>query len=180
MKALNVRHSVRAAIVVATCLFAGVDAMAHDNSRFAQCNRTNLAEFDGSIVDAAVATPALSTLTNLVVAANLAGPLSADGRLTVYAPTNDAFAKIPPAILAAIGSDNAALRSVLTYHVVSGRADPRRSIRPREVRTLQGQSVFLSFNQVPRINQSTTTCQGIRTRNGTVWLVDSVLMPQFK
>jgi uncharacterized surface protein with fasciclin (FAS1) repeats len=45
--------------------------------------------------------------------------------------------------------------------------------------TLQGQSLFLSYNKNPQINQSNTGCQGVRTSNGTVWIVDSVLMPQY-
>ena len=148
---------------------------------FAECRSTRAVDFPGTIVDAAVATPALSTLTSLVVAAGLADALSAPGYLTVFAPTDDAFAKIPAGVLGAIGSDPAVLTAVLTYHVVPGAADPRRAVK-REVSTLQGQTVLAGFEMGTgaSVNQSTADCTAVRTTNGTVWLIDSVLLPQFR
>ncbi|RVT52216.1 fasciclin domain-containing protein [Rubrivivax albus] len=148
---------------------------------FAECRRTQAVEFPGTIVDAAIATPALSTLTSLVVAAGLADALSAPGDLTVFAPTDDAFAKIPAGVLGAIGSDPAVLTAVLTYHVVPGAADPRRAVK-REVTTLQGQSLLAGFEKGTgaSVNQSTVDCTAVRTTNGTVWIIDSVLLPQFR
>ena len=144
-----------------------------------QCLKTQPVRFDGTIVEAALATPALSTLVDLVVAANLVDALNAPGNLTVFAPTNDAFAAIPEPVLGAIGSDVDVLTAVLTYHVTARPADPRRSVRPREVTTLQGQTLFLEYDRAPQVNQSTAACQAVNTDNGTVWLVDSVLLPQF-
>lgn len=148
---------------------------------FAKCRVTAAVHFPGTIVEAAIATPALSTLTSLVVAADLVGPLSQPGHLTVYAPTNDAFAKIPPAVLNAIGGDLGVLTQVLTYHVVPGRADPRTAYK-REVDTLQGQTLFIGFDRDDgaSVNQSVANCKAVRTTNGTVWLIDSVLLPQFR
>lgn len=148
---------------------------------FAECRSTQAVNFPGTIVDAAIATPALSTLTSLVVAANLAGPLSAPGDLTVYAPTNDAFAKIPAPVLGAIGGDLGVLTAVLTYHVVPGAADPRR-IGTREVTALQGQTLFIGAGKAgsPMVNQSKADCTAVKTTNGTVWIIDSVLLPQFR
>lgn len=146
---------------------------------FKQCLKTQPVRFDGTIVEAALATPELSTLVDLVVAANLVDALNAPGNLTVFAPTNDAFAAIPEPVLGAIGSDVDVLTAVLTYHVTARPADPRRSVLPREVTTLQGQTLFLDYDRAPQVNQSTAACQGVRTDNGTVWLIDSVLLPQF-
>lgn len=148
---------------------------------FGACRSTQAVTFNGTIVDAAVATPALSTLTSLVVAANLAGALSAPGDLTVFAPTNDAFAKIPAPVLGAIGGDVGVLTAVLTYHVVPGAADPRKAGK-REVTTLQGQTLFAGFESGvgPMINQSNADCTAVKTTNGTVWIIDSVLLPQFR
>ncbi len=149
---------------------------------FAQCRGTAAVDFDGTIVDAAVATPALSTLTSLVVAAGLADALAAPGNLTVFAPTDEAFAAIPPAVLGAIGSDLGVLTAVLTYHVVPGRADPRQPIT-RKLDTLQGQTLFAGWDRdgaAPMINQSKADCTAVRTTNGTVWVIDSVLLPQFR
>lgn len=150
-------------------------------SAYLTCRHTQLTEFPGTIVDAALATPQLSTLVSLVVAADLTGPLSGKGPLTVFAPTNDAFAKVPSPLLDLIGSDPKLLTKVLTYHVTSGQADPRRSLIPSQVTTLQGQTLFLAYDaDGASVNQSVANCKGVKTTNGTVWLIDSVLLPQFK
>lgn len=148
---------------------------------FAECRHAQAVDFPGTIVEAAIATPALSTLTSLVVAADLVGALSAPGNLTVFAPTNAAFAKIPSAVLGAIGGDLAVLTAVLTYHVVPGRLDPRLPVT-RERKTLQGQTLFAGYQRGvgPEINQSVADCTAVRTTNGTVWVIDSVLLPQFR
>jgi uncharacterized surface protein with fasciclin (FAS1) repeats len=164
----------------ASMMFTSAVAEASSGSEWKQCVKTPLVRFNGTIVDAAIATPALSTLVDLVVQAGLGGALSAPGNLTVFAPTNAAFAAVPEPLLTAIGSDNAVLTAVLTYHVTAGPADPRVNLIPREVRTLQGQTVFLDYDRSPQINQSNAACQGVRTTNGTVWIVDSVLLPQFR
>lgn len=147
-------------------------------SGIAKCLRTTPVYFDGTIVDAAVATPQLSTLVDLVTAAGLVEALSGPGPLTVYAPTNDAFSKIPAEVLGVIGSDTSLLTSVLTYHVSPGLKDPRRRVL-KEIDTLQGQTVFLKYDGGPQINQSMAECMAVRTTNGVVWIIDSVLMPQF-
>jgi uncharacterized surface protein with fasciclin (FAS1) repeats len=140
-------------------------------------------DFPGTIVDAALATPELKSLADAVVAAGLVGTLSGKGPFTVYAPTNAAFAKIPPSVLSAIAADPALLTAVLTYHVTPGKGrylDPRFTFSgAREVPTVQGQTVFFNRGQGPQVNQSNVACQPVRTTNGVVWLIDSVLLPQF-
>jgi uncharacterized surface protein with fasciclin (FAS1) repeats len=98
----------------------------------------------------------------------------------VFAPTNDAFGKVPAPLLGLIGGDKGLLTTVLTYHVVSGYSDPRKPIFPREVKTVQGQTIFVEYDMNPQVNQSNASCQGVKTRNGIVWLIDSVLLPQFQ
>jgi uncharacterized surface protein with fasciclin (FAS1) repeats len=170
--------SLRSLAVVGVLAATSLGASASPS--FAECRRTQAVDFHGTIVDAAVATPALSTLTSLVVAANLVGPLSAPGNLTVFAPTNDAFAKIPAPVLGAIGGNPAVLTAVLTYHVTPGPVDPRKPFK-REVATLQGQTLFVGYERKdgPAVNQSNADCTAVRTTNGTVWIIDSVLLPQF-
>ncbi len=174
----------RSKTVLRLALIAGLAAStlaAQAAPGFAECRRTQAVTFNGTIVDAAVATPALSTLTSLLVAAGLADALAAPGNLTVFAPTNDAFGKIPAPVLGAIGGDPAVLTAVLTYHVVAGPADPR-AARKSEVATLQGQSLLVGFEPGTgaSVNQSTADCTAVRTTNGTVWVIDSVLLPQFR
>ena len=176
------RRALVATGIASTALMAALPAHAQVNLKpYLQCRTTELVNFPGTIVDAAIATPELSTLTSLVVAANLTGPLSGKGPLTVFAPTNAAFAKVPGPLLSLIGSDNALLTSVLTYHVVVGHVDPRKPLTPSQVKTLQGQTVFVGYDKDgASVNQSVAACKGVQTTNGTVWLVDSVLLPQFK
>jgi uncharacterized surface protein with fasciclin (FAS1) repeats len=174
-------RSMTALRLAAITALAATTVAAHAAPTLGECRRTQAVNFDGTIVEAAVATPALSTLTSLVVAAGLAEALSAPGNLTVFAPTNEAFAKIPAGVLGAIGGDVGVLTAVLTYHVVAGPADPR-GARKTEVNTLQGQSLLIGFERGngASVNQSTADCTAVRTSNGTVWIIDSVMLPQFR
>lgn len=179
---MKTRHSFRNALAAAGLLLASPWSTAGTLAEeYAACNATAMAPFDGTIVDAAAATPELSTLLGLVTTANLADALSGPGPLTVYAPTNSAFASVPSSVLNALAEDPGLLTAVLTYHVSPGTIDPRKFKTARERRTLLAkQSVFIDFDRNgPKVNQSKANCQGVQTRNGTVWLIDSVLMPQF-
>lgn len=174
------RKNIAAILCVGVLALSANVAQANFGSSFAKCLKTPLTHFDGTIVDAAVATPALSTLVTAVTAAGLVDALNGEGPLTVYAPTNDAFDKIPKDFLDALLADQGLLTSILTYHVTSGEVDPRRTFIPQEVSTLQGQTVF--FNRGPsgpQVNQSNVNCTGVSTTNGVVWIIDSVLLPQF-
>jgi uncharacterized surface protein with fasciclin (FAS1) repeats len=175
------RRLAQSAVLSSSLLATGLAAASPAGKDFAACMNAPLVHFPGNIVQAAMATPSLSTLVQLVAAANLVGPLSAPGELTVFAPTNESFGKIPPAVLGAIGGNPALLSAVLTYHVSPRTVDPRRPYL-REVPTLQGQSLFVEheWRSGPQVNQSKVDCTGVRTSNGTVWIIDSVLLPQFR
>jgi len=157
-----------------------------------ECAFTPAADFPGTIVEAALATPELTELANAVVAAGLVDVLNGDGDFTVFAPINSAFEAIPAGVLNGIVSETdedgnpVVLQAVLTYHVAAGsgfRNDPRRVFNNRksEIDTVQGQSLFLSRDREgTEINQSNlVSCQPVRTTNGIVYLIDSVLLPQF-
>lgn len=178
------RHLGQAAAIASACFVLTPAAHASTSfnlGSFLQCRSVKLVEFPGTIVEAAVATPELSTLVSLVTAANLVDALSGKGPFTVFAPTNDAFGKVPAPLLGLIGGSPELLTTVLTYHVTTGTVDPRRSLTPMQVKTLQGQTVYVGYDRDgASINQSNTPCKGVKTTNGTVWLIDSVLLPQFK
>ena len=89
----SLRHIGVAAVAALSVMATSAQASNVNLKSFLECRSTKLVNFPGTIVDAAIATPELSTLVNLVVSANLVGALSAPGNLTVYAPTNDAFGK---------------------------------------------------------------------------------------
>lgn len=155
-------------------------AQVQASEAFAACNSTPRVFFDGTVVDAAVATPELSTLVDAVTAAGLADALATTEDITVYAPTNDAFAALPPGMLDAILADPDVLTSVLTYHVSTGRRDPRIHFTSVLRNTLQGQKVSYAFvDGHTRVNGAGVSCQGVSTSNGIVWVIDSVLLPQF-
>jgi uncharacterized surface protein with fasciclin (FAS1) repeats len=179
-------------LTAAAALALAIPALADEPTRqgyhravneYFRCAATPAADFPGTIVDAALATPDLKILADAVVAAGLAGTLSGPGPFTVYAPTNAAFQKIPATVLSAITTNPSILTAVLTYHVSPGKGrhlDPRQVFNgAREVPTVQGQTVFYSRSGGPQVNQSNVACQAVRTSNGVVWLIDSVLLPQF-
>ena len=148
---------------------------------FRKCNRTPLVQFDGTIAEAAIATPALSTLVTALSAADLVDTFNGEGNFTVFAPTNDAFGAIPGPILNEILADKDVLTAVLAYHVVARKVDPRRTWFVSRTNSLLGQKLFFSrSNGSPSINNSSASCQGVKTSNGIVWIIDSVLMPQFR
>jgi uncharacterized surface protein with fasciclin (FAS1) repeats len=153
-------------------------------NNYYECYKTPAVEFPGTIVEAAIATPALSTLVTAVLAADplVAEALSnPDANFTVYAPTNDAFAAVP--ILDIVLANQPLLTSILLYHVTDGvkpHYDPRWVNKNSfEVYTLNGQTVFYNRNGGPQINNSNVSCQPVKTTNGVVFVIDSVLLPQF-
>lgn len=158
---------------------------------FFDCAFTPAVEFDGTIVEAAVATPDLSELVNAVVAADLVDVLSSEGPFTVFAPINAAFENIPESVLNGVlgvtdeDGNLVGLQAVLGYHVIAGtsfRNDPRRVFnRIAKVETSIGQSLFFSRDREgTEINQSNlVSCRPVKTSNGIVYLIDSVFLPQF-
>lgn len=167
-------------IALAGLTIASLSATDVRAQSFAQCIGEPAVGFSGTIVDAAIATPELSTLVDAVVAAGLVDALATTPNLTVFAPTNDAFAAIPASILGEIVADPLVLTEVLTYHVLAFQDDPRKYIQPRRVEALNGQSLYLSrFDEAPRVNEAAVSCTRINTDNGSVFLIDSVLTPQF-
>jgi uncharacterized surface protein with fasciclin (FAS1) repeats len=145
------------------------------------CVSQKIVRGDGDIVDIAISNPAFSTLVVAVKAAGLVQTLKGPGPFTVFAPTDAAFNGLPSFLLnAALSDPQGLLTSILTYHVASGIYDPRFAFVPREISTVLGQGLFLSSNRRGvGVNQSNVSCQGIRADNGIIWVIDSVLLPQF-
>ena len=163
-----------------TALICTLGATANAQTSFVDCVATPVVQFDGNIVDAAIATPELSTLVDAILAAGLEETLANAENITVYAPTNDAFAAIPSDITTSILEDVDVLTAVLTYHVSAGAQDPRKFVTPVKRETLLGEYVYFSFNNGdPQVNNSTVGCTGVKASNGLVWFVDSVLQPGF-
>ena len=129
------------------------------------------------VATAAAQTPALSTLVTAVTSAGLADTLNRSDAITLFAPTNDAFAKIPKATLAKVLADKKTLAEILTYHVVGARRTPA-DLAADTLPTLQGGSVTTEkMGDAYTVNDARVVCGNLQTRNATVYLIDTVLMP---
>ena len=110
--------------------------------------------------------------------ADLLETLRGDGPLTVFAPTDAAFEKIPKADLEALLADKAKLRQVLLYHVVPGRVTAERVVTLSRAKTASGQTLAISSNKGKvRINDSLVEKTDIHASNGIIHVVDTVILP---
>jgi uncharacterized surface protein with fasciclin (FAS1) repeats len=139
--------------------------------------------FDGMAQDpaatAASHNPVLSTLVTAVSKAGLVDTLNGGGPFTIFAPTNDAFAAIPADQLAAVLADNDKLTSILTYHVVAGKAmSSAELIAAGKVTTVNGGELTIgSDNGVLTVNGAKAVCMDVHTANATVHIIGQVLLP---
>lgn len=98
------------------------------------------------------------------------------GEFTVFAPTDDAFAKLDPATVETLKTDSDLLTSILTYHVVPGQAAPDQVAGDHK--TVQGANVTVTgAGDGLKVNEAGLVCGGVRTANATVYMIDTVLMP---
>ncbi|MDH6549967.1 fasciclin domain-containing protein [Streptomyces sp. SAI-041] len=138
--------------------------------------------FDGMAQDpvatAASNNPALSTLVAAVKKAGLVDTLNNAQNITVFAPTNDAFAKIPKATLDKVLNDKAQLTKILTYHVVGQKLTPK-DLKNGSFDTLEKSKLTTSGSgESYTVNDSAkVVCGNVKTANATVYIIDSVLMP---
>jgi len=129
------------------------------------------------IVDTAVAAGNFKTLVSALQAADLVSTLKGKGPLTVFAPTDDAFAKIPKADLDALLKDKARLQAVLTYHVVSGKVMST-DLKAGNVKTLQGGDVMVGTMGGVTVNGGKVVAADVAADNGVIHAIDTVLMPK--
>ena len=129
------------------------------------------------IVDTAVAAGNFKTLATALTAAGLIDTLKGPGPFTVFAPTDDAFAKIPPDALKALLADKAALTAVLTYHVVPGAVMAKDVASLKSAKTVQGAEVAIDTTSGVKIGGATVIKADIVASNGVIHVIDTVLMP---
>ncbi|MEZ0076557.1 fasciclin domain-containing protein [Planotetraspora sp. GP83] len=121
--------------------------------------------------------PTLSTLATAAQKAGVVQTLNSAEDITVFAPSNDAFNKIPKNQLDKILADRQALSTILANHVVKGRKTPA-DLEHGSFTTLQGGTITTSRSgETFKVNDATVVCGGLRTRNATVYIVDTVLKP---
>ena len=134
---------------------------------------------EGNIVQTAAGAGQFKTLLKLAKQAGLAGALEGKGPLTVFAPTDAAFAKVPKATLTALAHNRKMLRAVLLYHVIKSKITAAQLVKRHSVETLNGQSLKV------RVKNGVVTVGGVRViktniaaSNGVIHVINGVLIPR--
>ena len=132
----------------------------------------------GTIVDVASADASFSTLVAAVTAADLVETLSGTGPFTVFAPTDAAFAALPPGVLDALllPENKALLAQIRTYHVVSGMVMAA-DVTDGDVATVEGQTIKLSTADGVTVNGATVVVADVEASNGVIHAIDAVILP---
>lgn len=131
------------------------------------------------IVDTAVAAEGFTTLVTAVKAAELVDTLKGDGPFTVFAPTDEAFAKVPKDKLDALLADKDALAKVLTYHVVPGKVTAADVVKLDDAKTVLGQSIDIEVKDGKVfVDGAQVVSTDIAATNGVIHVIDSVILPK--
>jgi uncharacterized surface protein with fasciclin (FAS1) repeats len=137
----------------------------------------NAANHGKDIVDTAVAAGQFKTLATALQAAGLVETLKGKGPFTVFAPTDEAFAKIPKADLDALLKDKAKLTAVLTYHVVPGRVMAK-DVKAGKVKTVQGSELTVATMGGVTVDNAKVIKTDIAASNGVIHVIDTVVLPK--
>ena len=135
------------------------------------------------IVDVAVKAGAFTTLVTAVKAAGLVDTLKSKGPFTVFAPTDAAFKKLPPATLESLlkPENKKTLTSILTYHVVSGDYPAARIVKPKAatygLKSVEGSAIIVNKSKGVKVSGATVSQADIKASNGTIHVIDSVILP---
>jgi len=133
-----------------------------------------------NIVDTAVAAGSFNTLVKAVQAADLAATLEGPGPFTVFAPTDQAFAKLPPGTLESLlkPENKEKLRAILTYHVVAGELDASQVAKLTSVKTVEGAKLKIAEkNGSVMVDNAKVVKADIQTSNGIIHVIDAVMLP---
>lgn len=133
--------------------------------------------FAADIVDTAIAAGSFKTLVSLVQKAGLVETLKGPGPFTVFAPTDEAFAKVPKATLDMLAANPEKLKAVLTYHVVSGKVMAA-DVKAGPVKMVQGTNATLATKGGVTINKAKVVKADIACDNGVIHVIDAVILPK--
>ena len=151
-----------------------------------KCARTTITtvafkkEVKMDIVDTAVNAGSFKTLAAALQAAGLVDTLKGKGPFTVFAPTDEAFAKLPAGTVETLlkPENKAKLTAILTYHVVSGNVKAADVVKLTSAKTVQGQTVAIDATDGVKINNAKVVKADIETSNGVIHVIDTVLLPK--
>jgi len=129
------------------------------------------------IVDTAVAAGSFTTLVAAVEAAGLVDTLKGDGPFTVFAPTDEAFAKLPEGTVASLLADPEALAAILTYHVVPGKVMSTDLSNDMKAGTVNGADVTIMTEGGVMVNDANVISADVEASNGVIHVIDTVILP---
>lgn len=130
-----------------------------------------------NIIDTASSDNNFSTLVMAIKAAGLVETLQGDGPFTVFAPTNEAFAKIPDTTLQELLKDKPKLTSILTHHVVPGKVMAKDIVSLNGKKTVEGSALTIDTTRGVMVDKATVTLPDLECSNGVIHAIDTVLMP---
>ena len=164
---MKIRNGILAAALLAAVVVMGIPAQAQK------------AAGTKDIVDTAVAAGSFNTLAKALTAAGLVETLKGKGPFTVFAPTDEAFAKLPAGTLEALLKDKEKLKAVLTYHVVPGKVMAADVVKLTSAKTVNGQSVSIRVEGGKvMVDNATVVKTDIAASNGVIHVIDSVVLPK--
>ena len=129
------------------------------------------------IVDTAVKAGSFSTLVTAIKAAELVDTLKGAGPFTVFAPTDEAFAKLPDGTVDALLKDIPKLKKILTYHVVSGKVMAADVVKLKSAKTVEGSDVKIDASSGVKVNDAKVSTPDVGADNGVIHIIDTVLIP---
>ena len=129
------------------------------------------------VVDTAVNAGSFSTLVAAVKAAGLVETLKGAGPFTVFAPTDEAFAKLPAGTVDALLKDIPKLKKILTYHVVAGKVMAADVVKLKSAKTVEGSEVKIDASNGVKVNDATVVTPDVAADNGVIHVIDTVLLP---
>lgn len=131
------------------------------------------------IVDTAMSAGTFSTLVTAVTAAGLDTALKSPGPFTVFAPSDDAFSKLPSGAVEALLEDVITLRKILEYHVVSGKVMAADVVNLSTATTIEGEDLSIAASDGSvKINDAQVVMADVEADNGVIHVIDSVLLPK--
>ncbi len=144
----------------------------------AQTMANRAVQASGDIVDVAVAAGSFNTLAAALQAAGLVETLKGTGPFTVFAPTDEAFAKLPEGTVEALLKDKEKLTAILTYHVVAGRVTSGQVVKMDAAQTVNGKSVTIRVKDGKvMIDDATVIKADVEATNGVIHVIDRVILP---
>ncbi len=129
------------------------------------------------IVDTAVNAGSFTTLVAAVKAAGLVETLKGAGPFTVFAPTDEAFAKLPAGTVEGLLKDLPKLKKILTYHVVSGKVMAADVVKLKSAKTVEGSEVKIDASNGVKVNDAKVITPDVAADNGVIHIIDTVLIP---